>query len=173
MKPLPNILLSPIGKENEISSHLSENSNSLRITDEETKEGSTDTESNGSSPSLSNMKSDNHNTSNVEQNNSGTTKARSNTTKTSDTESNGSKTSSLKSNSMKSNNTNNKERTSTNTSDVRLAGERTDRKKSRKSKGVRSGNSDGVLLGAIKINIENKFLSPEEVLDLMLTHRPS
>ena len=142
MKPLPNILLSPIGKENEISSHLSENSNSLQITDEETKEGS-DTESNGSSPSLSNMKSNNHNTSNVEQNNSSTTKARPNTTKTSDTEWNSSKTSSMKSNSMKSNNTNNKEWTSTNRSDVRLAGERTDRKKSRKSKGVRSGNSDG------------------------------
>ena len=32
---------------------------------------------------------------------------------------------------------------------------------------------DCIILGAIKLNIENKFLSPEEVLALMLNQRPS
>ncbi len=73
--------------------------------------------------------------------------------------------------SMKSNSTNTSK--STTTSDVRSKGERTDRKKTKKCKGVRTENLDGVILGAIKLNIENKFLSPEEVLDLMVTHRQS
>ena len=41
------------------------------------------------------------------------------------------------------------------------------------SNSMNTGRSDGVILGAIKLNIENKFLSPGEIFALMLTHRPS
>ena len=164
MKPLPNIPLSPIRKENEeVSSNpsITVESNSANTTNGESNSTKTrNVESNSantgnveSNSTTSDVESNSMNNSNVESNSANTGNVESNST-TSDVESN-----SMNNSNVESNNTTNVESNST-TSDV-------------ESNSMNTGRSDGVIFGAIKLNIENKFLIPEEVFALMLTHRPS
>ena len=174
MGPLPNIPLSPIRKGNE------EVSSNPSITVESNSGTNTSVKlncANNSDVELNSTTSNvelNSTTSNVELN-STASNVESNSANNSDVELN-STTSNVESNSMASNvesnsaNTTNVELNSTNISNVESI---SIKNSNVESNSANTGKSDCVILGAIKLNIENKFLSPEEVLALMLTQQPS
>ena len=183
MGPLPNIPLSPIRKGNEeVSSNPSITVESNSGTNTSVKlncANSSDVELNSTTSNVelnsttSNVEL-NSTASNVESNSANNSDVELNST-TSNVESN-SMTSNVESNSMASNvesnsaNTTNVELNSTNISNVELI---SIKNSNVESNSANTGKSDCVILGAIKLNIENKFLSPEEVLALMLTQQPS
>ena len=174
MGPLPNIPLSPIRKGNE------EVSSNPSITVESNSGTNTSVKlncANNSDVELNSTTSNvelNSTTSNVELN-STASNVESNSANNSDVELN-STTSNVELNSMASNvesnsaNTTNVELKSTNISNVESI---SIKNSNVESNSANTGKSDCVILGAIKLNIENKFLSPEEVLALMLTQQPS
>ena len=164
MGPLPNFPLSPIRKGNE------EVSGNPSITVEPNSGTNTSIKlncANNSNVELNSMAS------NVESNSANNSDVELNST-ASNVEFN-SMTSNVESNSMASNvesnsvNTTNVELNSTNISNVESI---SIKNSNVESNSANTGTLDCIILGAIKLNIENKFLSPE-VLALMLTQWPS